>query len=248
MSLADGAVALAQAGWKVFPVSASTKRPRTPHGHLDASSDPLVVAGWAGLFDSGGAIATPTGDGLLVVDIDPRNGGRVPTWALEIPTRTVRTQSGGLHLHYAIDRDIKSRAGLFGPGVDSKSAGGYVLIPPSPGYQWVDARVSRALLTADWLERHFVAPQGGWIGGGSDRLDPARWYHGVIHTQVMSWAGYFAAVLDDVSEVEGELWRLVARAKDAGVQIDDEQIKRDVRGAVRWVTEREAAKAGPSLA
>ena len=153
MALVDGALALASAGWRVFPVSASTKRPRTPHGHLDATSDVERVVAWAALFNEGGGIATPTGQGLLVIDIDPRNGGEVPTWAPK--TRAVRTQSGGFHLHYAIDRDIKSRAGLFGPGVDSKSHGGYVLLPPSPGYVWATGpEQGRTRLSADWLEQH----------------------------------------------------------------------------------------------
>ena len=238
MALVDGALALASAGWRVFPVSASTKRPRTPHGHLDATSDVERVVAWAALFNEGGGIATPTGQGLLVIDIDPRNGGEVPTWAPK--TRAVRTQSGGFHLHYAIDRDIKSRAGLFGPGVDSKSHGGYVLLPPSPGYVWATGpEQGRTRLSADWLERHFapeVAP-----GQGGDRLPPNRWYRGVIHTQVMSWAAYFAATLDD-EEVESALWAVINQAKDAGLVMDEPQLRRDVLGALRWVRQREGSK------
>lgn len=241
--IAENAAQYARAGWRVFPVDAGSKRPRTPHGHLDASADEQRVRGWAMLFDSGGAIATPTGDGLFVLDVDPRSGGKVPAWAPE--TRTVRTQSGGLHLHYAIDEDIKSRAGLFGPGLDSKSAGGYVLLPPSPGYEWA-SDAPRARITKLWLMNKIAPTQVRGAEHAADRLPPDQWRRGIIHDQVVAWAAYFAGVMDDDREVHEATWAMVNQARAAGVLIDN--ARDHIGGAIRWVLERERAKNGPTLA
>lgn len=239
-TLADAAVALAEAGWPVFPVWADTKRPRTTHGHLDATTDVRQVTQWAGLFNRNGAIATPTGNGLLVIDIDPRNGGRIPFWAPR--TRMVKTQSGGIHLHYAVDEDIKSRAGLFGPGVDSKSAGGYVLIPPSPGYEWADL-APRTRLTAEFLRGHMRDISTPY--GGAQRLAPERWYRGIIHDQVLAWAAYFANESFDEREVYEQVWAMVRQAQESGVHIDN--ARDHINTAIRWVLAREAAKNVPTL-
>lgn len=239
MNLTNAALALAEGGWRVFPVSAESKRPRSLHGHLDATTDPALIRDWASQFDYGGAIGTPTGDGLLVIDIDPRNGGRVPHWAP--PTRLVKTQSGGQHLHYKVDEDIKSRAGLFGPGVDSKCAGGYVLLPPSPGYEWLDLR-PRTALTKTFLEAWMV--QESTSTGGAVRLPPERWRRGIIHDQVVAWAAYFAGELDDEREVIAAVWSMVDAARASGTVIDNARGHIDT--AIQWVLERESRNA-PAL-
>jgi len=232
-SMTIAALELADAGWPVFPVSAVEKRPRTPHGHLDATLDTNQIQQWQRLFDAGGAIATPTGNGLLVIDIDPRNGGSRPSWAPE--TLTVKTQSGGLHLYYKLEpEDIRSRASLFGPGIDSKSHGGYVLVPPSPGYTWALTR-PRATLSTDDVRAHFDASYSS--GESVRRLAPEDWHRGVIHDQVTAWAAYFAGQLapDDVPTA---VWALVDNARAAGVRIDN---SRDhIGSAIRWVVSRES--------
>jgi hypothetical protein len=64
-SMTDGALQLAAAGWRVFPVNAESKRPRTKHGHLDATTDEQTIVGWSNSFNVGGAIATPATGELL---------------------------------------------------------------------------------------------------------------------------------------------------------------------------------------
>lgn len=243
-TMTNAALELARAGWPVFPVSARQKRPRSPHGHLDATTDPTTIVGWSQLFGNGGAIATPTGNGLLIIDVDPRNGGSRPRWAPE--TLTVTTQSGGLHLYYKLNgEDIQSRASLFGPGVDSKCSGGYVLVPPSPGYAWSDVRPRSVLRTED-VRAHFdntYAP-----GGTVARLPADQWYRGIIHDQVRAWAAYFASTLGP-DDVETAVWAMVDQARTAGVRIDN--ARDHVGSVIRWVVAREASKPfagnGPAL-
>lgn len=147
----EAALALAARGVAVFPVGAD-KAPRTPRGFHDASTDPDVIKswGWAWLED-GVMIGSPPAEGVVVIDVDPRNGGD-KTLALfpALPlTRTVRTRSGGSHFYLRIDPHLKLR-GVLGPGVDVKRhAKGYTVIPPSPGYVWV--RGGQMAQTPLWL-------------------------------------------------------------------------------------------------
>jgi hypothetical protein len=222
----------------VLPVHAETKRPLTRHGVLDASADPawVIEQRWP-------AIATPTGNGLLVIDIDPRNGGSRQPWMPD--TREVRTQSGGTHLHYRIDEDVKSRANLFGPGLDSKCAGGYVLIPPSPGYAWVADLPPAPMCRAD-LERQVDTrsfPSGAT--GGAARKAPEEWRRGMIHDQVIAWASFMAHDSDDALEVQDSVWELVHRARAAGCRIDN--AGNHINSAIRWVMDREAASTSKRL-
>lgn len=234
-NILGAALEYANAGWKVLPVNAKDKRPLVKGGVHSATTDTKQIAlAWRDRWE---AIATPTGGGLLVIDIDPRSGGARKPWMPD--TRTVSTQSGGLHLHYMIDEDIKSRAGLFGPGIDSKCQGGYVLLPPSPGYEWVDqnqpATIPRAELER-WIDVQSF-PQGS--RGGMTRRAPSQWRRGMIHDQVLAWAAYFAS-MEDESDVERLVWTAVQTAQNAGVRIDNNGGHIDQ--AIRWVLERERNK------
>ena len=55
--------------WPVFPVG-SNKRPLTPHGFKDATTDERVIRKWWKRWPTAG-IATPTGDGIFVLDVTP---------------------------------------------------------------------------------------------------------------------------------------------------------------------------------
>jgi hypothetical protein len=249
-SLSTMALKLASQGWPVFPVtldpsSPRNKRPKTEHGHLDATTDERTIRSWEQLFNHRGGIATPTGNGLLVIDIDPRNGGSRPAWCPD--TLTAHTQSGGIHLYYKIlGEGVKSRAGLFGVGVDSKSSGGYVLVPPTPGYRWADVRPKAVLYTEDVRERFVETYQPG---NGGPRLAPEEWYKGIVHDQAVAWAAYFAGQLD-ADDVPTAVWAMVDQARASGVPIDN--ARNHIGTAIRWVLDREANSQGsaeaPSLA
>ncbi|WP_239091279.1 bifunctional DNA primase/polymerase [Asanoa iriomotensis] len=123
----------------------------TCHGFYAASRDPDRIAG---ILDAVplGLLAIRTGNvaGVAVVDIDPRNGGRIDP-GLMPPTRAVRTGSGGWHLYYTHPGGPLAAkvAGL--PGVDLKADGGYVVAPPSihprtgQPYRWIGARPVAAM-------------------------------------------------------------------------------------------------------
>jgi len=140
--LAEAAIAL---GLPVFPCKAD-KSPLTPRGFKDASADPAVIRR---MFSVPGAklIGAPTGaaSGVVVVDIDIKDGARGMEWlnanSERLPfTRTHKTRSGGLHLLFLapVGVHLRNSASRVAPGVDVRGEGGYIIVPPSDGYQVAD--------------------------------------------------------------------------------------------------------------
>lgn len=119
----------------VFPCVAGTKRPATPHGFLDASTDPAQIDAWWSKDDFNVALSPGEAD-WTVLDVDPDKGGEDSLNALtlchgELPlTFVVSTPSGGAH-YYFQGATPRSSAGRLGDGLDTRSKGGYVLVPPS---------------------------------------------------------------------------------------------------------------------
>ena len=129
----------------VFPCG-DNKRPITENGFKNAVTEPARILA---LFERPGAelIGMPTGQvsGLVVIDIDIRADRTGMDWlnlnADALPeTRTHKTRSGGLHLVFRAPEGIPIRnsAGRLAPGVDVRGDGGYVILPPSPGYEIAD--------------------------------------------------------------------------------------------------------------
>lgn len=148
----NAALIVAHTGLPVFPCGLD-KAPLTARGFKDATTDPETIRAWSWKDATIGA-AIP--QGLVVLDVDPRNGGDA-TLALfpNVPaTRTARTRSGGRHYWLVVPPDLALRGSL-GPGVDIKRAGkGYVIVPPSPGYAWI--RGGRPAYAPAWLLEELI--------------------------------------------------------------------------------------------
>jgi len=110
-----------------------------PNGFKSATRDDAKIAEWLDLFED-----EPFNWGMepeCVIDVDPRHGGMESIDALqnEIGPITygymVETPSGGYHIYYLRPAGVQIKNNndgkLLGPGIDVKTAGGYVLIPPS---------------------------------------------------------------------------------------------------------------------
>lgn len=134
------ALKYAARGWPVFPTEG--KRPLTAHGFLDGTTDfELLTYWWDKWPDANVALAIPLG--LLVVDVDPRNGGVEADLGLPA-TQRATTPSGGVHLYFEAPPETEF-VGRWPdqPGVDVKAGGkGYVLLPPSPGYRWTSSGIA----------------------------------------------------------------------------------------------------------
>lgn len=130
----ESALRLASVGYKVFPCKPWEKVPATRRGFHDASNDLDQVRKWFD-NDAGFNLAIATGDGLLVVDVDPKNGG-AETWEVLCAHHGTplaprhETPSGGFHLFFNAP-GLTNSSGRIGKGIDTRGDGGYVVVPPS---------------------------------------------------------------------------------------------------------------------
>ena len=111
----------------VFPIKAGAKYPPLVKG-WQHKAKPREQ--WIGLDHCNFGVHCA---GMLVVDVDPKNGGTDSFDMLEMiygfpPTRNVRTPSSGTHLYYLLPDGHPGVANRpLAPGIDIKSTGGYVL-------------------------------------------------------------------------------------------------------------------------
>jgi Bifunctional DNA primase/polymerase, N-terminal len=107
------------------------KHPRTMHGYKDATLEADQIRTWWRMWPTSN-VGIGTGDGLVVYDVDPRNGGE-STFEAAIGGRsfprvpTVCTGGGGLHFYFT----GQGRSGHLGEGVDIQADGKLVVAPPS---------------------------------------------------------------------------------------------------------------------
>jgi Bifunctional DNA primase/polymerase, N-terminal len=153
------ALACASNKLPVFPCQPGTKIPATPHGYLDATTDPGQIREW---FEDHPHrnLALPTGaPGFDVLDIDQRgdagNGYASlkrlsDAGLLATASKRIGTPGGGLHYYFAGSR--QRTAHLPACHVDFLAQGGYVMFPPSQiggrPYQLTDFLPGRGGL--DW--------------------------------------------------------------------------------------------------
>ncbi len=126
------ALKLSALGLKVHPLKPNSKAPASRNGYKDASQKPEQLATWFMGTDSN--IGVRTGNGLLVIDFDPRNGGLESYEEIKeyLPeTLRVNTSNGGFHLYFKSDEFIKSGANVLGQGVVVRAEESYVVAPPS---------------------------------------------------------------------------------------------------------------------
>ena len=144
-------------GWRVFPLHTPVfmngvvacsckyrdrckpnhigKHPRTPNGFYAATlSADQVERFWSEHPDANIGVRTGAASDLIVIDIDPRNGGDDTFSDLlrrlgPLPV-TVECLTGGGGRHLLLKYMGRTPKEL-GPGVEVKSDGGYVVAPPS---------------------------------------------------------------------------------------------------------------------
>jgi hypothetical protein len=112
------------------------KHPLTQHGFKDATTDEKQIRDWWKAHpDANIGIPTGAATGLLVVDIDPRNGGPedrsdfIQQFGPIPKTAEVITGSGGRHLLFRYSGGPVPKT--LAKGIDLKGDGGYVVAPPS---------------------------------------------------------------------------------------------------------------------
>jgi hypothetical protein len=145
------ALAYATHGLPVFPCRndpanpAQHKKPLTKHGFKDATTDADAIRRWWRRWPNA-LIGLPTGasSGVAALDLDTKNGkdgfAAVPDWERRSPV-LARTPSGGAHIYYQADGAPHCTSDEIAVGVDTRGEGGYVIVPPSAGYSWVNGEL-----------------------------------------------------------------------------------------------------------
>jgi hypothetical protein len=136
MSLLDAALTYASWGWPVLPLVPGGKVPATAHGVNDATTDPGTIRQWwAQQPQANVGIAAGRASGLVVADIDPRNGGDT-SWARWLSEHgagpdgpIALTAGGGEHHLYLYTPELRSCK--LADGVDLLSDGRYFVASPS---------------------------------------------------------------------------------------------------------------------
>ena len=137
------ALEYAAMGWPVFPLASGMKLPaigsaKGGKGVKDATTDTETIDRWAKSYPNANlGLACGVQSGIVVVDIDPRNGANDTLAALAKKGRgfpdcpAARTGGGGVHLLFRYDDRIINSKGKVGPGIDVKTSGGYIVAAPS---------------------------------------------------------------------------------------------------------------------
>lgn len=117
-----------------------------PNGFLDATGDPEIIRQWFASDPDAGIGIACAASGLVVLDIDPRNGGDLTLARLEADHGVMhsdvvaKTQGGGEHRVFNAEQGCTYAVKL-GKGLDIKH-NGYICVQPTIGgqgvYRWED--------------------------------------------------------------------------------------------------------------
>ncbi len=148
--LTKAALDYSRLGWSSFPVESGGKDPLVQwEVYQQRRAKPPEIGDWFTRWpDANLAVVTGVVSGLVVLDIDPRQGGEDSLERLQkahgplAETVEAVTGTGGRHLYFAHPGEITpNRAGI-APGIDLWGDGGYVVAPPSvhqsgKPYRWI---------------------------------------------------------------------------------------------------------------
>ncbi|GBF26616.1 hypothetical protein MnTg02_01657 [bacterium MnTg02] len=125
-------------GWRVFPLRPGSKKTLKGIGVYDATDDEDIIAGWERQTPNANiAVACGPETEITVVDVDKHHGGIESLKALlkangELPKMPMsQSPRGGFHMYFAYDKRVGNSTNRIGKGIDCKSKGGYVVLPPS---------------------------------------------------------------------------------------------------------------------
>lgn len=161
--------------WPVFPLAPRSKTPAVPkteggRGFHDATTDPQQIKAWWKRWPDAN-IGLPTGErsNTMIFDVDMKEWegkrGDQTLTMLEVEhqplprTLKMQTWSGSYQLFFNDHADVVNRTNAFGPWLDSRSRGGYTILPPScitegersGQYRWENDPASPRAAVPEWL-------------------------------------------------------------------------------------------------
>lgn len=124
------ALMYAQYHFKVFPLKVNSKSGQVLKSWKEeATTDQDTIMNWFSNTDYN--VGVRTGNGLLVIDVDNKNGKNgyqsIEPFLKKFPkTLVVKTANNGWHMYYYVDRPISCKVGLY-EAIDIRGEGGYVV-------------------------------------------------------------------------------------------------------------------------
>lgn len=175
---------LAELGFRIHPLLAGGKKPVVVAWPLEATTDSEIISRWYRV-DPERNWGIATGRGLLVIDIDVKNGDGEQSWEdftsdRKIPkTVEATTPTGGRHIFfkYPEDKMIGNSVGTLAKNIDVRADGGYVAAVPTitkvGKYAWVEGKSPKETLVAPapkWLIEAILkaTPEVKWTPIGGD--------------------------------------------------------------------------------
>lgn len=213
IDLIEEALEWAEKGIPVFPTG-EDKRPLTKNGHKDASTDFDTVES---MFKAAGnrlhGIGARMGReaSLFAIDADlykPGEAGESAKAFLDdlereglLPeTRVHRTRSGGVHYLFKSETDWPNVNPV--SGVEVKGEGGYIIVPPTPGYSVVRSGIATA---SDALIASLRAAKSAQSSRSIDVLKAALLRGDDFHDPLTQLAAKLAADGQPIEIVQGVL-------------------------------------------
>lgn len=248
------ALAYARHGWPVFPCRPGGKEPATPHGFHDATTDEDQLRHWWNKQPRAN-IAIVTGlPGPDVLDVDDHSSAGNGFAAchqlddaglLNGAGAIVATPGGGLHIYFAGSRQASGR--LARHHLDFRSAGGYVLVPPSQ----VNGKEYRLLWYGPSLGDLHWSAVTGLLEPGRNRADRSPSTARIDISRLAAWVGQ----LEEGSRNCGLFWA-ACRAAEAGQHhvldelataaattgLSEREIRRTIASARRTAQTRRAGR------
>ena len=218
----DAALGYLTRGWSVIPLKPSAKTPLVNWVEFQTRrASEAEVRLWFGRFPYAN-VGIVCGDisGILVLDIDPRNGGEESISQLERdgnlipwPGMVVDTGGGGGHIYFTCPPGTHKSSG-FRPGLDLQANGSYVVAPPSIHPTTGKSYILRAgtegvtpLAPPEWLLNLAAAPKKAEATPVPEALQTLR--NGVgegrRNATAAQVAGYWLQTLGDTSEARKEV-------------------------------------------
>jgi len=126
------AIECVERGWSLVPLNGKVPTEKEWTKLPPTSKDQALEIATKGNF----GIRTGVISNLVVIDIDPKNGGfesleQLPRCFHDVPY--VHTGSGGLHYYFQYPKQgtLRNSSGKLGPGIDVRADGGQVVAPSS---------------------------------------------------------------------------------------------------------------------
>lgn len=201
--LLDAALNYAKQGFPVFPCSG--KLPLTPNGVKDATTDSEAIKSyWAKHPSANIGLATGKTSNLVVLDVDMGPGKEGLQSLQDLYTELKCepwghahsiTGSGGFHFFMKYQEGIRNKVD-FRPGLDIRSEGGYVIVPPSINiesnnpYKWIrEINLNHLYEMPSKLFEEIKTEKQSQLYSSSIFLEESSIQKGGRHKHLMSLAG-----------------------------------------------------------